>query len=111
MAHDRHHSARARMDERYRQLLALCAKAYGVGAYAGFGPDAEAARQLEELLDTSPSEQELADLQVVGWSPSWRRDFRNSILLAREMAGDDIEVSEGSGLTPVNTNVTPRTLH
>ena len=23
MAHDRHHSARARMDERYRQLLAL----------------------------------------------------------------------------------------
>ncbi len=97
------------MDERYRQLLALCAKAYGVGAR--FGPDAEAARQLEELLDTSLSEQELADLQVVGWPSSWRRDFRNSILLAREMAGDDIEVSEGSGLSPVNTNATPRTLH
>lgn len=94
MAHDRHRSARARMDERYGQLFTLCAKAYGVGAYAGFGPDAEAARQLEELLDTSPSEQELADLQVVGWLPGWRRGFRDSMLLSRKMASDDFEVSE-----------------
>ena len=85
------------MDELYNKLLALCARAYGAGMYADVGPDPEAARQLEKLLDATLSDQELADLDVVGWLPTWRRDFVDFILHAREMVGDEFGERDASG--------------
>ncbi len=109
MAHDRPHSACARMDELYNELLSLGARAYGAGMYAGVGPDPEAAERLEKLLDAPPSDQELADLEVVGWLPTWRRDFVSAILHAREMVGDEFEMSDGRDRDA--TDAGPRTLH
>ncbi len=101
--------AHARMDERYRELLDLGARAYGTGMYAGDGPDPEAARRLEELMDAPPSDQEVADLEVVGWPPTWRRDFVDFILRAREVVGDEFGESDGRDAT--DPDARPRTLH
>ncbi len=109
MANGRQQSARARMNACYRELLALGARAYGAGMCAGVGPDPEAARQLEELLDAPPSDQELADLEVVAWPPTWRRDFVNAILRAREVVGDEFGESDGPARDA--TDPAPRTLH
>ena len=103
-------SARRRMDERYRELFALCARAYGSSMCGGVRPDPEAARQLEELLDADPSPEELADLEAVGWPPTWRRDFVNAILRAREMVGDEFGQSDGPVRDATDPVAGPRTL-
>ena len=58
-------------------------------------------RALEELLNAPLSPQEDADLEVVGWLPTWRRDYLNMILEAREIVGDEFGVSDAG----------PRTIH
>ena len=111
MAHDRPHSARAHMDELYSALFALCARAYGAGMCSGVGPDPEAAERLEELLDSLPSPEELVDLEVVGWPPTWRRDVVNVILRAREMVGDEFGESDGRDRDATDPDATPRSRH
>ncbi len=107
----RRNPARRRVNDRYSELFALCARAYGAGMCAGVGPDPEAARQLEELLDAPLSDHELADLEVVGWLPTWRRDFVNAILHAREMVGDEFGESDGRDRDATDPDAGPRTLH
>ena len=99
------------MNDRYNELLSLGARAYGAGTCAAVGPDPEAARRLEELLDAPPSDQELADLEVVGWLPTWRRDFVNAILRAREMVGDEFGQSDGPVRDATDPDAGPRALH
>ncbi len=111
MARNRRHSPRARMDELYNELLSLGARAYGAGMYTDVGPDPEAARQLEQLLDAPPSDQELADLEVVGWLATWRRDFVSAILHAREMVGDEFGESDDPVRDATDPDARPRTLH
>ena len=77
--------AKRRMDARFERLQAMCARTYNVGKY---DPLSEAAVALEKLLDATPSEQELADIVVLGSTLDWRREYLDFILLARSIAND-----------------------
>ena len=107
----RRNPARRRVNDRYNELFALCARAYGAGMCVGVGPDLEAAERLEELLDSLPSPEELADLEVVGWPPTWRRDFVNAILHARAMVGDEFGESDDPVRDAIDPDATPRSRH
>ena len=112
MTHDETHGASARMGQRHQQLLDLCARAHGVGDYAGCDPDDEAAAEMEALLGAPISDDERADLEAVGWKPNWRK---NAVGFARMMLGmaedGDFKVSVGPGLAAVDPNADPQTRH
>lgn len=78
-------AAKKRVDARFERLQRMCARTYNVGQY---DPLSDAAIALEELLDATPSGQELADLVILGWSIDWRREYHDVILLARAVAND-----------------------
>lgn len=105
-------AAHVRMDQRYRHLLALCDGAYGVGACVGYDPDPEAAVQLGALLDAPISDEERADLELVGRWADWRRDIIDwYIPAAREMAEGDIRYVTGPAPAPVDPNAGPQARH
>lgn len=100
-------AALARMERHHAELLELCAKAYGVGDYAGQDPDPEAAAELESVLEAQISNEEQADLELVGWSPKWKKNLAGFVCMMLDMAEDDVfEVSVGPGLAPVDPNAT-----
>ena len=105
-----HDTAKTRIDERHRHVLRLVAKAHGIGDFAGSDPDPEAEAQLEALLEAHPSDEEMADLEVVGWKPNWRKNVVGFACMMLDLS-DDFEVSAGPGMAPVDPSAEPQTRH
>ena len=103
-------AAMKRMDERHRRVLWLVGKAHGIGDFAGVDPDPEAEAQLKALLDAPLSGEEMADLEVVGWKPNWRKNVVGFACMMLDLS-DDFEVSAGPGMAPVDPSAKPQTRH